>query len=293
MRAEREDVMNAMRSALLTGVNADGGWGYASGRLSRLEPTVWATLALGDRLVSNRFLRARDRMNGLLVEPASPSPNIAFNALHTLVLAGEVKGEDVAAFTELVGALLNLRGRTTPPSPDIRQDNTLRGWPWTPETFSWVEPTSWCLLALKKAHRAPEGLPVDPAHVAEGERLLIDRVCRSGGWNYGNANVLGDDLSAYVPTTATALLALQDRGADPVVQTGLSYLWENRTSERSGMALALVAICLDVYGRPVGDVHDALVNQFERTAFLGSHHVTAMALYALSASNHELKPFWL
>ena len=38
----------ALRTFLLAGRNADGGWGYYPGKASRLEPTCWALLALPD-----------------------------------------------------------------------------------------------------------------------------------------------------------------------------------------------------------------------------------------------------
>src|SRR5438105_856772 len=41
-----DDRLTDMRRALLSAVNADGGWGYYPGHASRLEPTCWALLAL-------------------------------------------------------------------------------------------------------------------------------------------------------------------------------------------------------------------------------------------------------
>src|SRR5439155_4953858 len=82
--------------------------------------------------------------------------------------------------------------------PDPRQDNKLQGWPWMPDTFSWLEPTAWCLLALKKARAAP-------ARIAEAEKLIANRTCEPGGWNFGNASAVGQDLRPYVPTTALGL----------------------------------------------------------------------------------------
>ena len=32
----------------------------------------------------------------------------------------------------------------------MRQDGSLQAWSWVDGTFSWVEPTAWCLLLLKK-----------------------------------------------------------------------------------------------------------------------------------------------
>ena len=113
------------------------------------------------------------------------------------------------------------------------------------DTFSWVEPTAYCLLALKRARH----LGVVPtrdiaARVDEAERMLADRACAGGGWNYGNAHVFDKDLRPHGPTTALALLALQDRRDLPCVQAGLSFLTAHANRERSGLALALTLICL-------------------------------------------------
>ena len=49
--------------------------------------------------------------------------------------------------------------------------------------------------------------------------VLFDRVCHEGGWNYGNPEVYGQKLWPYVPTTAVALLAMQDHRNHSVVHT--------------------------------------------------------------------------
>ena len=80
--------------------------------------------------------------------------------------------------------------------------------------------------------------------------MLFDRVCRTGGWNYGNSNILSQEMNADIPTTALALLALQDRREHPSVQKSIEYLMRQRLAEPAGMALSLASICLRVY-RPV------------------------------------------
>ncbi len=89
------------------------------------------------------------------------------------------------------------------------------------------------------------------ARIAEAERLLIDRCCRDGGWNFGNANVMGQDLFPHVPTTALALLALQGRREEPAVTRSLAFLESHWSDEPSPLALGLSLICLRTYGRPV------------------------------------------
>jgi hypothetical protein len=156
-------------------------------------------------------------------------------------------------------------------------------------TFSWVEPTAWCALALKTSDR--RAAPDAAARIQEADRLLIDRACVGGGWNFGSSAVLGQDLRPYVACTAIALLALQDKRTNPVVASGWKWLQQHRLSESSGLALALAAMCARIYGEPMPDVETRLRRLAATTAFLGNLHVTAMALYALLAETHGLKAF--
>jgi len=57
-----------------------------------------------------------------------------------------------------------------PQSPALRQDDRLQGWPWTQGTFSWVEPTAWALLALRR--RQASGKGVEAARLTDAETLL-------------------------------------------------------------------------------------------------------------------------
>ena len=275
----------ALRDTLERLRNADGGWPYGPGKASRLEPTCWGLLALArasGRPSDLEVLRRWPRRDGWLADVAGAPVNYAFNALAGLTLLSHA-AEGPAA-REIASLLLTVRGLRLDQSPVIRQDNSLQAWPWIDGTFSWVEPTSWCLLLLKKVKdrlrdsRAEERIRV-------GDQLLQDRVCGSGGWNYGGSNVYGQELYPYVPTTAIGLLALQDQRADPHVSRSLAWLRQQTTSERSPIALSLAAIALRTYGLPGAQATAPL------TAVLGDPRPTddvvglAMGLYALAETS--------
>ena len=63
-------------------------------------------------------------------------------------------------------------------------------------TFSWAEPTAWALFALKKCLARGMVISGADARIRDGEAVLRDRVCATGGWNYGNSNVFGKNLPA-------------------------------------------------------------------------------------------------
>jgi hypothetical protein len=299
-RSEPEPLDARLVGALLPG----GGWSYYPGKAPRIEPTCWALLALGAAPEGARvaaaiaagrdFLASLQRDTGLLIEANGPA-NFGWNGLALLT---DTAREPTHAGspgrldrTRLIAALVAAKGVRVDGSPSVvRQDSQLQAWPWIDQTFSWIEPTAYCLLALKQA-RLAETAAAD--RIAEAERLILDRVCSAGGWNYGNSQVYSQDLRPYVPTTALALLAMQDKRDHPTIRTSVDWLAAHATSETSAMALSLAAICLHVFDRPEGDVLSVLKGQDARTAFLGNLHLTAMAAYALALPRHQARAFRL
>ncbi len=292
----------AQLDALTVARNADGGWGYARGRTSRLEPTclaLLATAAAGTRPDPSVITRWPSE-EGLLVDPQSRAVNASDNAVALLAAQHAALGTPAFA-ARLATTLVGVKGVKLPPSSTNRQDNALQGWPWVPNTFSWVEPTSWCVLALSKWMHA-HGNPSVAARVTEGERLLLDRVCRSGGWNYGNSNVLGKELPPYVPTTAIALLALQGRRDQDAVKKSLAYLAAHSLDERSGLSLSLSRIALAVFGhvgqvepglqsRRLSEIDAALAETWETTGYLGNIPAIALAVYAEAGAEENHAAF--
>jgi hypothetical protein len=284
----------APRAGLLSLAAPAGGWPYYAGQPSRIEPTCWALLALsGPRMEAREaaavaqaqtFLRSLARTDGTLVEPASPGPNYGWNGLALLALNGR---DDLALADRLSTALLAAKGiRIEDDGAVVQQNSRLQAWPWMDGTFSWIEPTACCLLALKVRRVTAPALA---ARISEAEAVIADRVCDPGGWNYGNSQVLMQDLRPYVPTTALTLLAMQDKPDHPVVRRSLDWLSAHATSERATMALALAAICLHVYRRPIDEVLALLSAQYARTQALGNAHLLAMVTYALALPAHDAR----
>jgi hypothetical protein len=251
-------VERSLRDQLLAARNHDGGWGYELGRKSRLEPTCWALLAAAEASGdADRILAAWPSKGGALVEHREGLANWPFHALalSTRLALGEASAVELLP---LAKTLTEARGRALKSSPAQRQDNSLQGWSWIDETFTWVEPTAWALLALKTCRAKGMAVPGSDERIRDGEAVLRDRICVTGGWNYGNSNVLGQNLPAYIPTTAIALLALRDRGDEAFVHRSLDYLEEHAASHSSTRALALTSLALRRHGRSTTLVHKAL-----------------------------------
>jgi hypothetical protein len=146
-------------------------------------------------------------------------------------------------------------------------DPALGGWPWEAGTSSWIEPTAHALMALGRAagHVEHGGLR-DRMDV--GKRMLLERRCRDGGWNYGNRRVLGADLPSYPETTALALMAL-DGHASVKWGDALNQVEREWRKSASPLARAWLGACLLQYrgDRPVStdqcDTNDILVAAVE------------------------------
>jgi hypothetical protein len=271
----------AMSRWLLDRRNPDGGWGYAPGKASRLEPTCWALLALDN--IEPSVLTKWPDTGGLLRERRDDGFNVAFHALALITLTAR-KAQHASGNASLAAALERASGMALDVSPINRQDNRLQGWSWIAGTFSWVEPTAWALLSLKKWARA--GGTVDVSRTAVGEKLLADRCCVQGGWNYGNSNMLGKELRPYVPTTALGLLALQQVSV-PAVTRSLERLERFSCAEPSAVALSLAVLGLSAYGRPSTAARALLASRTSVTVEIGSVLGVGMSLSALRTGDRS------
>jgi hypothetical protein len=293
--------VDRLRRVLKAAASATGGWPYYAGKSSRIEPTAWALLALAatdparpkdegesstrdDSVAAPHlaWLRARQRADGLLVDVAADTPNFTANGTAACVLAR--LDRERAARDKLLGALVLSKGVSIS-NPDPRQNNALQGWPWIADTFSWIEPTAWCALALKMT-RGTRGAE---ARIQEAEKLIVNRSCDAGGWNYGNAAALGQDLRPYVPTTAVGLLAMQDRRSEEAVAKALGFLTRSAVQEPSAMALSLAAIALHIHGQQVDAVEERLLQDLDRAERLGNVQALAVMLFALTLADHDAR----
>ena len=280
----------ALRTALARSSNSPGGWGYYAGKASRIEPTAWGLLALsaagdlGPAATHAAFLQRLQQPSGWLVEGANQPVNIGFNALTAFAWASEPTLASDGARAKLFGALVGSKGIRVKTVDPNGQDNSLQGWSWIDGTFSWVEPTAWGLLALKRARRADLNVDGAAARIDEAERLLINRMCRTGGWNFGNAAAMNQDLRAYVPTTALALLAMQDRNTENAVAKSVAFLETHWSEEVSAPAMGLSLLALAAFGRPTAAIEAQLAAHVTKAIEFGNLHGNAVALAALSAA---------
>lgn len=244
-------------AALAAQAHVEGGWGHGPGLSPHIESTCFGILALSQFADEHsatlakawEFLQRCGKPDGSYrqtqgrEEAIWPTSLVLFTQLATGSKADHAR---TLAFT------LGVKGRV-PDSPEAGElhDINLKliGWPWAENNFSWVEPTAWALLALRRAGH--ENHP----RVQEGIAMLLDRAMDQGGINYGNRRVLGKMLDPIPTTTALMLLALQ--GIEhPRLTTAVGYLI-NEVNHADVEHRCWIKLALDRY-RHVAGVDEAL-----------------------------------
>ncbi|MGE3808317.1 MAG: DUF362 domain-containing protein [Gemmataceae bacterium] len=303
--------------------DSEGGWGYFAGQPAHLEPTCFALLALSGN--PDRFRTAIQR--GLTILQQSARADGSYALLRgrakaiwptALVLFTKVAlGVPEEEILRVAARLLQISG-IVPDDPLTYElhdfDARIPGWGWAEGNFSWVEPTAWACLALRRA-----GFSGHP-RVRDGLRLLLDRAYDDGGINYGNRKIFGKLLEPVPGPTALMLLALQGVGLTdddqlyipaskndppparphPRIAASLRYL-SAQVEEANLEHLAWIKLALQPYqGQPEADAALAGLNERirntheQRAGFAWSRPAPMLeALTALALSDQGLTAFSL
>jgi len=130
----------------------------------------------------------------------------------------------------------------------VQFDPTKYGWSWVQGTTSWVIPTAFCVIALRKIRNRNLNESAGVVQrIDKGVSMLLDRMCPGGGWNAGNGIAFGVPYSAYIDATAIALLALAGHEKEPGVQSSLAWLANRLPGCPSPYSLAWGILALAAY----------------------------------------------
>jgi uncharacterized protein (DUF362 family) len=161
-----------------------------------------------------------------------------------VLFARAALGESLEDLTRTAAALLAFRGRADAGKDDAEVndvDESLIGWPWADGNFSWVEPTAWACLALRRMGQG------EHPRVREGMKMLLDRTLPEGGCNYGNRRILGRALDPIPTPTALMLLALQGVTEEPRIGAAVRYLCNRAALGDDLEHLCWARLALDLY----------------------------------------------
>lgn len=292
-------MIKAAVNLLVSAQNPDGGWGWTRGQNSTTECSSLALLALASLNDDKQTLSIRRGLNWLTkrqnVDGSWPLNDLLTvgswatpMAMLVFDLWPEYEPQVVRAGKWVLtqhgnkpGFLANLLLALSFKKKPVILNEELIGWPWMAETFSWVEPTSYFLIALKRIRRQLVGTNVDE-RIRQGESMIYDRMCDGGGWNYGNSMVYGEKLWPYADVTAIALIALQDRHGATENRISFDALQNAIKTVDSGLALSWSVICYEIYGNDSGNLRKRLISGFETTGFLGETKSIALYILALT-----------
>lgn len=306
IQAETEFVQSVCWPFLHSAQNADGGWGFHPGFVSRVEPTCWALHALLQASPSAPvaetilrgfgFLRMAQLPDGAW--PSSPDEKAGcwVTSLACWVLLSE-KGSAPAVAAGMKWLCADWPRDSTPWRRLLRrfssdrglstQNDSYRGWGWTTGTSSWVEPTSFALIALGES--PGELLPANANQRRQlAEAMLCDRMCPGGGWNCGNPRVYGVAGEPLVIPTVWALLAMRNYPHRPEAAMSLEWLEGVLDTVQGPGSLALARICLKCYGRKWPVARISMRDVYQRNEFLGSIPVSAWLCLAWGSTVHWL-----
>jgi hypothetical protein len=271
-----------------------GGWAaLASSSQPAIEPTCYAILALssvpaGDIQRGQDFLLRTQNPDGswpvILGDDQGGAyvTSLAAIALHDLVTA-------IPARLRAIHWLLNLAGKESnwfwrwkfrTADRHVRFDPDKYGWPWFPDTISWVVPTAFAILALNQIPCSCDGFEDIPLRVDCGIQMLFDRACPGGGWNAGNGVVYGFPMAPHIDDTAIALLALRDWDQHPVVQSAVHYLEAAAPTLAAPWSLGWASLALAAHRRSNRQLAGSLpgLSDLSGTEDTGTLAVASLAL---------------
>ena len=253
------------------------------------EPIAWATIALArsasdtaSRGVSKRTADAaaagadwlaerqqRDGSVGVTQRQHRPAWTTAPAVLAWLAV------DPTAYAAHIVRALwwaVSQKPWTAPKTRTFGHDTSLEGWSWAADTHSWLDPSAYFVRALHVAGWA------DHPRAVEGVRLLVDRLLPSGGANYGNTIVLGQELLQHVQSSGVVAWALHGTSGETALSPTIRYLQE-ALAEPTGLAsLGWAALGLASHGAADERLAERVIAAADRAA--AAEGVYKPALYA-------------
>ncbi len=163
------------------------------------------------------------------------------------------------------------------------------GWAWTDRTFSWVEPTSYAILALKAAGQGRQ------ARVTEAERMLKAQTCTTGGWNQGLVHSYYAHPDPLAIQTALGILAVQDQAEwQGSITKAVAFLRSDVSSHPSVLSLSWAILALNAIREETATFPAELERRQEpEGSWRGSVHLTALAVLALQAVKEGRNAFRL
>jgi hypothetical protein len=279
----------------------EGGFAVQAGGHYRPDATAWAILAFrAARLYPGAVSRAQNRLvqdqqsDGRVVFSSDLSDSFWPTPLAVLAWQGSPQHEPQKSLA--VDFLIKTKGRhfINPKNSALDHNTALQGWPWTEDTHSWIEPTALSVLALTLVGQGRH------PRVREAVAMIVDRQLPSGGWNYGNRKVFGQELYPLPDQTGIALSALVGQVSEGRIASSLPYLAKTVKRLNTPFSLSWGLLGLSAWGRTPEEKNELLkkclnfqnrYGPYETAAYgilLCSYFASAGLLQLMACDEHSL-----
>jgi hypothetical protein len=277
-----------LRSKIIARALPGGGFSSSPGGQYRPDASAWAILALRSAGEDDNLLEAaRARLAADQLEDGriclSKNHPQSFWPTALAVLAWHNSPTHGKSRQKGINFLLQTSGKHYPKEDDspVAHDSSLRGWPWIGDTHSWVEPTCLALLALGVAGKG------NHPRAEEARRMLLNRQLETGGWNYGNTAVFGQQLWPMPESTGLALSALGGNTERESVGKSLSYLKREMSRLETPLSLGWGCLGLSAWGERPEVQQDALLKSLRRQEICGPHTTEELSVLLIALNEKD------
>jgi len=153
----------------------------------------------------------------------------------------------------------------------VIHDLSIKGWSWTENTYSWIEPTTMGVLALKASGYGNHN------RAFEAIRLILNRQLPNGGWNYGNTMVFGKQLMPIPEYTGKALCALGGYTEIDFVKQSINYLNQKVKWIRTPQTLAWSIFGLKAWSVVLPQVSDWIIESLSLQSRYGKYNTVLLS----------------
>jgi hypothetical protein len=162
-------------------------------------------------------------------------------------------------------------------------DTAIKGWSWIEGAHSWIEPTALSIIALRANGQARHD------RTLEAVSMIMDRQLPSGGWNYGNTTVFGQELLPMPEHTGQALCAVSGYVARSEVRKSIEYLDGLRPRLKTPLSLCWGLFGLKSWNVDLPGLQNQISSCFSLQERYGIYDTTLLAQLAIAhASGADL-----
>ena len=262
--------------------------GYQADAPDASEPTAWAGLVLNRAGLQEQAAKSADWLASLQQPDGSVGVTIdqtkpAWPTSLSILLWQSLDPEKYQASIKAgIDWALAQTPWTRPVHENFGHNTMLEGWSWAADTHSWVEPTAFFVKAFHAAGK------VELPRFEQAKDMLIDRLLPSGGANYGNTIMLGQELLQHLQPTGIVAWVLADYDiVDSRIEKTLDYL-AHSLSEPTGvtsLAFGLLGLSANAsrYAKPlpIATYRDHVVKASQQPSMTTGIFKSAILAYAI------------